>query len=287
MRQLKITNTITERTFVTEKYFNEISIIPMIDSGREVELALKIKEGDKNAERELIEANLRFVVSCAKKYQNRGLSLDDLIAEGNLGLIKAATKFDETRGFKFISYAVSWIRQSIMDAISKNARLVRLPSNKLSQQHKVKQLIAKKQQENCGDFSEFEICEELNIDIETFNILSNTSPSISLDKNINNDGDTKMIDVMPSESDRIEDHVNLFTTRRQASLAVSCLTEIERYIILNSFGINAENREYTHMELALKMDYTSERIRQIKQKSLLKMKKFLSAEHDTREIDFQ
>jgi len=181
MRQLKITATITERSFISEKYFNEVQSIPMIDPAKEIELAQRIKKGDKIAENELVTSNLRFVISVAKQYQNRGLPLEELIAEGNMGLIKAAQRFDETRGFKFISYAVSWIRQSILEALSKNAKTVRLPQNKIQQQHDLKALIAKKSQENNGNFSIDEVCKELNIDHETYNILVSGNSATSLD----------------------------------------------------------------------------------------------------------
>ena len=198
MRQLKITATITERTFISEKYFNEVQIIPLIDANKEIELAQRIKKGDKSAENELVKANLRFVISVAKQYQNRGLPLEELIAEGNMGLIKAAQRFDETRGFKFISYAVSWIRQSILEALSKNAKTVRLPQNKIQQQNELKDLIAKKSQENNGSFSIDDICRELNIDHETYGILVNGNKSTSLDTQLNSDSEILEFETLES-----------------------------------------------------------------------------------------
>lgn len=287
MRQIRITSQITERTFITEKYFTEVSSLPMIDQEKEVELARRIREGDKKAEKELIEANLRFVISCAKKYQNRGLTLDDLISEGNMGLIKAATRFDETRGFKFISYAVNWIRQSILEALSKNARLVRIPGNRYGQQSKIKDLISQKQQENSGSYSAFEICQELNIDIETYNVIVNGNSSISLDKNVSEDSDMKLIDTLENKSDTVDQHINSLINKQQIEMAVSCLNEIEKSIIFKAFGINKENREFSNSEIALELDFSTERVRQLKQKSLIKMKNHLSKFFKIDEINLQ
>lgn len=287
MRQIRITTQITERTFITEKYFNEVSSLPLIDHEKEVELARRIKEGDKKAENELIKANLRFVISCAKKYQNRGLSLDDLIAEGNMGLIRAATRFDETRGFKFISYAVNWIRQAILEALSKNARLVRIPGNRYGQQSKIKDLISRMQQENSGSYSAQEICKELNIDIETYNVIVNGNSSISLDKTISQDSDMKLIDTMENTSDTIDQHMNSIMNKKQIEIAVSCLNELEKTIIFKAFGINEQNREYSNSEIAMELDCSSEKVRQMKQKSLTKMKRHLSTHFKIDEYAFQ
>lgn len=286
MRQIKITTQITERTFITEKYFTEVSNLPMIDQNREVELARCIKNGDKKAEKELIEANLRFVISCAKKYQNRGLSLDDLIAEGNLGLIKAATRFDETRGFKFISYAVNWIRQAILEALSKNARLVRIPGNRYGQQSKIKDLISQKQQENSGSYSVQDICKELNIDIETYNIIMNGNSSISLDKTISQDSEMKLIDTIENTSETVDQYMDSIMNKRQIEIAVSCLSEFEKSIIYKSFGINDQNREFTNSEIAMDLDCSAEKVRQMKHKILLKMKKELSKHFKIDEYSF-
>lgn len=272
MRSLKINQSITERTFITEKYFNDISAIPMIDHHKEVELAQKIRTGDKNAEHELITANLRFVISCAKQYQNRGLSLDELIAEGNLGLIKAAQRFDETKGFKFISYAVSWVRQSILEALYKNGKLIRLPQNRIAQINKIKDLISKKIQENNGTYNVDEICSEFNMDRFTFNLLIYGSKSTSLNSTVNTDSETTFMDIIKEDILNVEDFITENTRKQQIEMALDCLNEIEKEIILLSFGLNQENREYSNGEIALKLDFSSERVRQLKVKSLKKLK---------------
>ncbi len=276
MRGIKITASITDRTFLVEKYFNDVSSIPMIDQQKEVELAQKIKKGDKVAENELVKANLRFVISCAKQYQNRGLSLEELIAEGNVGLIKAAQRFDETRGFKFISYAVGWVRQSILEAIIKHGKLIRLPQNRVQQQNRLLDLITKKTQENNGFFSTDEICKELNIDHQTFNILFIGNKSTSLDTQINNDSETTLLDILKDETDNIDDHLTNITRKKQIETALSCLSEIEKEVIMLSYGINKQNREYTNIEIAHKLEFSSERIRQIKNKALKRLKILLN-----------
>lgn len=275
MRQIKITATITERTFLIDKYFNDVSTIPMIDQHKEVELARKIKTGDKNAENELVRANLRFVISCAKKYQNRGLSLEELIAEGNVGLIKAAQRFDETRGFKFISYAVNWIRQAILEAIAKNGQLVRLPQNKIQQQNHLKDLINKKKLENNGYFSIDEVCNEMNLDHKTFDILYVGNKATSLDTKLTPDCETTLLDVLNQDVLNIDDYVTGNSRKKQIELALSCLSELEREIIMLSYGLNDKNLELTNSEIANKLDFSSERIRQIKEKSLRKLKAFM------------
>jgi RNA polymerase primary sigma factor len=275
MRQLKITATITERTFISEKYFNEVQTIPMIDANKEIELAQRIKKGDKSAENELVKANLRFVISCAKQYQNRGLPLEELIAEGNLGLIKAAQRFDETRGFKFISYAVSWIRQSILEALSKNAKTVRLPQNKIQQQHDLKSLIAKKSQENNGNFSIDDICRELNIDHETYTILINGNNSTSLDMKLNNDSEMTFLDIMEDKNTNMDNFISNDSRKIQLKLAFSCLGHMEKEVLLYSFGINKENREMTYSEVGYRLELSGERVRQIRMKALKKLKSYL------------
>lgn len=275
MRSLKITQSITERSFITEKYLNEVSTLPMIDQDKEIELAQKIKKGDKNAEHELITANLRFVISCAKKYQNRGLSLDELIAEGNLGLIKAAQRFDETRGFKFISYAVSWIRQSILESIAKNGTTVRLPQNKIQQQNHLKDLVNKKKQENNGYFSIDEVCKELNLDHITFNILYAGNKSTSLDSKLTPDGETTLLDVLKDDILNIDDYVTGNSRKKQIEFSLSCLSEIEKEVIILSYGLNDKNQELTNGEIATRLEFSSERIRQIKNNALRKLRTFM------------
>jgi RNA polymerase primary sigma factor len=275
MRQLKITHQITERTPTTERYLSEVSPIEMISQEREVELAKKIREGDKKAEHELVKANLRFVISCAKQYQNRGMSLDDLINEGNLGLIKAAQRFDETRGFKFISYAVGWIRQAIMEAIQKHSRTVRLPSNRIQQINELREVTSKLAQENEGQISIADVCDKMKIDYETYNLLMASNGSVSMDKKVSDDDDLTLHDFMKDENSDLELHISSMSMKRQIQMALSCLNDLEKEIILNSFGLNKDEREMTLGELAERNDYSSERIRQIREKSLIKMKRFL------------
>jgi RNA polymerase primary sigma factor len=275
MRQLKITATITERTFISEKYFNEVQIIPLIDVNKEIELAQRIKKGDKIAENELVKANLRFVISVAKQYQNRGLPLEELIAEGNMGLIKAAQRFDETRGFKFISYAVSWIRQSILEALSKNAKTVRMPQNKIQQQHVLKALIAKKSQENNGNFSIDDVCKELNIDHETYVILVNGNNSTSLDMQLNNDSEMTFLDIVEDKNTNMDNFISNDSRKIQLKLAFSCLKDTEREVLLYSFGLNKENREMTYSEVGYRLELSGERVRQIKIKALKKLRHYL------------
>lgn len=288
MRQLTITTLITERNHITEKYFSEISSLPMINAEKEIELARKIKEGDKLAEEELIKSNLRFVISCAKIYQNRGLPLEDLISEGNYGLIKAAKKFDETKGFKFISYAVSWIRQSILDSIYKNSYLVRLPINKLTEQNKLRNMIAKKTQQEGGDvFCVKEICEELKIDDQTYNILIRKNSSISLDAPVNSDSERTFGEVLTDEDCDMENKMNLSSYKTYLTDALSCLSEIEKTVLLNSFGLNEEKKELTISELSIIVNLSKERVRQIKINSLKKMKNFININFYNEEIKFK
>lgn len=285
MRQLKITNQITERTQITERYLSEVAPIEMISQDREVELAIRIKQGDKEAEHELVKANLRFVISCAKQYQNRGIPLDDLINEGNLGLIKAAQRFDETRGFKFISYAVGWIRQAIMEAIHKNSRTVRLPSNRIQQMNELKDITSKLIQENDGQVSISEVCEKMNIDYGTYNMLIAGNGSVSMDKKISDDDDITLHDFMQDESSNLETQISSMSMKKQIQMALSCLNGFEREVILNSYGLNKESREMTLNELAERNDYSSERIRQIREKALKKMKRFLVERCKMKTID--
>ena len=275
MRQLKITTQITERTPTTERYLSEVAPIEMVSQDREVELARLIREGDKKAEHELVNANLRFVISCAKQYQNRGIPLDDLINEGNLGLIKAAQRFDETRGFKFISYAVGWIRQSIMEAIHKNSRTVRLPSNKIQQINELRDVTSQLAQQNEGHVSISQVCETMGIDHETYNVLTSGNGSISMDKKISDNDDATLHDFMGDESSDLENHISSMSMKKQIQMALSCLSDFEKEVILNTYGLNKDNREMTLGELADRNGYSSERIRQIREKSLTKMKKFL------------
>lgn len=285
MRQLKINAQITERTQITDKYISEISPIQLITSEKEIELAQRIKKGDKEALDQLVRANLRFVISCAKQYQNRGVPLDDLINEGNLGLIKAAERFDETRGFKFISYAVGWIRQSMIDSIYRNSRTVRMPSNKINQLNKLREVTSRLLQENEGNISHSDVCLEMEIDHTTYALLVSDNASISMDKKLREDDDVTLHDFIKEENSSTDVHLGEISMREQLHIALSCLSEFEKKIILDSFGINEENRELTLDELAQLNGYSSERIRQLRIKCLAKMKKFLEKGFGMKSID--
>lgn len=267
MRQLKITKTITNRDdLALEKYLQDISKYPMIPIEREVELAQLIREGDEKALEELIHANLRFVVSVAKKYQNKNTSITDLISEGNKGLIKAANSFDETRGFKFISYAVWWIRQSIMAYNAEN-NLVRNPLNIITLKNNVNKFKEKFNTQHERYPDSFEISEELNIDPDKLNSL-NSGFNISFDKPINDSDSQILYDVFSTEkfSDKSLDDESLKT---DITYILSHLTHIERYII-NRIYLQGAIQETVADELKK----TPERIRQIRHKALLKLRKF-------------
>jgi len=192
-----------------------------------------------------------------------------------MGLIKAAQRFDETRGFKFISYAVSWIRQSILEALSKNAKTVRMPQNKIQQQHVLKALIAKKSQENNGNFSIDDVCKELNIDHETYVILVNGNNSTSLDMQLNNDSEMTFLDIMEDKNTNMDNFISNDSRKIQLKLAFSCLKDTEREVLLYSFGLNKENREMTYSEVGYRLELSGERVRQIKIKALKKLRHYL------------
>lgn len=272
MKRITITTSITDRNFITDKYFNDVSSIPMVNQEKEIELASKIKKGDKQAEQELIKANLRFVISCAKIYQNRGLTLEDLISEGNLGLIKAAQRFDETKGFKFISYAVGWIRQSITDAIYNYGKIVRLPQNKVLQQNKLRNILTKKIQEGNGVICPEEIMEEMDITRETFDILMQNINSISLDSPINSDSDRTFIEVISNDDCQFEQLIDSISANKQLNMSFSCLDELEKKVIMLYYGLEEPNKQLSYREVGEFVNLTGERVRQIKDKALKKLK---------------
>ncbi len=274
MRQLKIIKSITNRESASlEKYLQEISKEEMISAEEEVELAQRIRKGDKKALERLTKANLRFVVSVAKQYQNQGLTLPDLINEGNLGLLKAAERFDETRGFKFISYAVWWIRQSILQAISEQSRIVRLPLNQVGSYNKITREINKFEQINERRPSIEEIAE--NIDLPTDKIdeaMNISSHHVSVDAPFVEGEDNSLLDVLPNEdlpstdSPLVEESL-----KSEIRNALSILTERERKVIESSYGINCT--ELTLEEIGNKYGLSRERVRQIKEKAIRKLRK--------------
>lgn len=275
MRQLKITKSITNRESQSlDKYLQEIGQEDLITVEEEVELAQKIRQGDHKALEKLTKANLRFVVSVAKQYQNQGLSLPDLINEGNLGLIKAAEKFDETRGFKFISYAVWWIRQSILQAIAEQSRIVRLPLNQVGSVNKINRLLNKFEQENERRPSIDEIAENIDLPEDKIEdaLKVNSNRHVSVDAPFMDGEDNSLLDILPNYDAPLADkELVMDSLREEISRALSTLNERERNIIECFFGINQP--EMTLEEIGDKFQLTRERVRQIKEKAIRKLRK--------------
>ena len=274
MRQLKITKQVTNReTASLDKYLQEIGKVELISAEEEVELAQRIKQGDKIALEKLTKANLRFVVSVAKQYQNQGLSLPDLINEGNLGLIKAAQRFDETRGFKFISYAVWWIRQSILQALAEQSRIVRLPLNKIGSINKINKTYAKLEQEFEREPNAEEIAEVLEItEQEVKDSMKNAGRHISMDAPLVQYEDNTMYDVLKSEEAPTPETELLYESlRKEIDRAISTLTQREQDVVRLYFGLNGSH-PMTLEEIGEKFDLTRERVRQIKEKAIRRLK---------------
>ena len=273
MRQLKITKSITNRESASlDKYLQEIGKEELITVEEEVELAQRIKKGDQEALEKLTKANLRFVVSVAKQYQNQGLSLPDLINEGNLGLIKAAEKFDETRGFKFISYAVWWIRQSILQALAEQSRIVRLPLNQVGSLNKINKAFARFEQEHERTPSPEELATELERPKEKVtDTLRVAGRHVSVDAPFADGEDNSLLDVLVNpdspNADRGLINESLST---EVDRALETLTERERDIIKYFFGIGTS--EMTLEEIGEKFDLTRERVRQIKEKAIRRLR---------------
>ena len=273
MRQLKITQSITNRASAAlDKYLVEIGREELITTDEEVELAQKIHKGDKRALDKLVKANLRFVVSVAKQYQNQGLSLNDLINEGNLGLIKAANKFDETRGFKFISYAVWWIRQSILQAISEQSRIVRMPLNQVGFQSKLTKARTSFEQKYERHPSIEELAEELGTDkAKIAEALGTGGKKISVDAPLQNDDSSAMIDTMTDETQAPTDiKMEQESLDSDLNAALSCLTDREQTVLKMLFGFGYP--EMTAEEVAGKLNLTRERVRQIKERALRRLR---------------
>lgn len=269
MRQLKITKSITNRESASlEKYLQEIGRQELISVEEEVELTQRIRQGDEAALDKLITANLRFVVSVAKQYQNQGLSLSDLIDEGNLGLIKAAQRFDETRGFKFISYAVWWIRQSILQAIAEQSRQVRVPLNKVGELNRVNKALARFEQENQRRPSAEELSEELNIPIDRIvETLKYNGHTVSVDAPFAEGEDNTLLDVLPNNDTPTTDAtLNQESLSTEVERVLEQLGSRERDIVKMFFGIGCQ--EMTLEEIGAKFDLTRERVRQIKEKAI-------------------
>jgi RNA polymerase primary sigma factor len=274
MRQLKISKSITNReTASLDKYLQDIGREELITAEEEVELARRIRSGDDKALDKLVKANLRFVVSVAKQYQNQGLSLPDLINEGNLGLIKAAQRFDETRGFKFISYAVWWIRQSILQALAEQSRLVRLPLNQVGSLNKIKKATSRLEQEFERPPSVEEIAQKLDIPEHKLDkALRITTRYVSMDAPIAEDEDTKFLDVFVSEdTPRTDTNLMRESLNKEIQRSLSTLTEKERDVINLYYGIGM-NHGLTLDEIGAKFNLTRERVRQIKEKAIRRLK---------------
>ncbi|MCM1152880.1 MAG: RNA polymerase sigma factor RpoD/SigA [Muribaculum sp.] len=273
MRQLKITKSITNRESASlDKYLQEIGREELISVSEEVELAQRIKNGDQKALDKLVRANLRFVVSVAKQYQNQGLSLPDLINEGNLGLIRAAQKFDETRGFKFISYAVWWIRQSILQALAEQSRIVRLPLNQVGSLNKITKELNKFEQENERRPSPEELAERLDLPVDKVaDTLKVSGRSISVDAPFVEGEDNSLLDVLPNEDSPMADRsLNQESLSKEVDRALRQLYDREREILKMFFGIGCQ--EMTLEEIGAKFDLTRERVRQIKEKAIRRLK---------------
>jgi len=274
MRQLKITKQVTNReTASLDKYLQEIGKVDLITADEEVELAQRIKAGDQRALEKLTKANLRFVVSVAKQYQNQGLTLPDLINEGNLGLIKAAQRFDETRGFKFISYAVWWIRQSILSALAEQSRIVRLPLNKIGSINKINKMYALLEQSNERPPSAEEIAKELDMTVnDVKESMKNSGRHLSMDAPLVEGEDSNLYDVLRSgetpNPDRELIHESL---RTEIERALETLTPREADVVRLYFGLG-DQHPMTLEEIGETFDLTRERVRQIKEKAIRRLK---------------
>ncbi|MBP7497183.1 MAG: sigma-70 family RNA polymerase sigma factor [Bacteroidales bacterium] len=274
MRQLKITKQVTNREVASlDKYLQEISKVELISSEEEVLLAQKIKTGDKAALDKLTKANLRFVVSVAKQYQNQGLTLSDLINEGNLGLMKAAERFDETKGFKFISYAVWWIRQAIMIAIAEQSRIVRLPANKIGTINKINKASAELEQKNQRKPNNKEIADMLEIsENDVKDSIGNAARYLSMDAPLVQDDDVTLYDVLGSNENKTPEQNLLYDSLvLEVERAISTLTQKEAEVLRFYFGLNGKS-PLTIDEIGEKLGLSRERVRQVKEKAIKRLK---------------
>jgi RNA polymerase primary sigma factor len=273
MRQLKISKQITNRESQSlDKYLQEIGKVDLLTPDEEVELAKRIKEGDQIALEKLTKANLRFVVSVAKQYQNQGLSLGDLINEGNLGLIKAAQRFDETRGFKFISYAVWWIRQSILQALAEQSRIVRLPLNRVGSLNKISKTFSELEQKYEREPSPEELAEVLDVTTaEVVDTMKISGRHVSMDAPFVQGEENSLLDVLENDSEETPDSGLMNDSlRREVQRALSTLTQREADVITLYFGLNGEH-SMTLEEIGEKFNLTRERVRQIKEKAIRRL----------------
>lgn len=274
MRQLKITKQVTNRdTKSLEKYFQEISKIGLITADEEVELAIRIKQEDNRALDKLVKANLRFVVSVAKQYQNQGLKLSDLINEGNLGLVKAAKRFDETRGFKFISYAVWWIRQSILQALSDQSRIVRLPQNKIGSINKIKKAYSRIEQDEQRMPNPEEIAKSLDMTVsDVKSCLKNSQRHLSMDAPFKEGEDSNLYNVINADdSPKPDKNLMEESLSKEINNALNTLTPKEAEIIQLFYGLNKKTAS-SLAEIGERFDLSRERVRQVKQKAINRLK---------------
>lgn len=273
MRQLKITQSITNRESQSlDKYLHEIGKVDLITAEEEVILARKIREGDQAALERLTKTNLRFVVSVAKQYQNQGLTLGDLINEGNLGLIKAAKRFDETKGFKFISYAVWWIRQSILQAIAEQSRIVRLPLNQVGSLSKISKAFSKLEQEFEREPSPEELADILETTVDKISdTLSNSGRHVSMDAPFVQGEENTLLDVLENHEPNTDSNLINESLSEEIRRSLSTLTEREREIIVLFFGLST-NHPLSLEEIGEKFNLTRERVRQIKEKAIRRLK---------------
>ena len=274
MRQLKISKQITNRESQSlDKYLQEIGKVDLLTPDEEVELAKRIREGDQMALEKLTKANLRFVVSVAKQYQNQGLSLGDLINEGNLGLIKAAQRFDETRGFKFISYAVWWIRQSILQALAEQSRIVRLPLNRVGSLNKISKTFSELEQRFEREPSPDELADVLDVTTsEVVDTMKISGRHVSMDAPFVQGEENSLLDVLENDMEETPDNELMNDSlRREVQRALSTLTQREADVITLYFGLNGEH-SMTLEEIGEKFNLTRERVRQIKEKAIRRLR---------------
>ncbi len=271
---MRITKQFTNRESQSlDKYLQEIGKVDLLNPDQEIELAIRIKKGDQRALELLTKANLRFVVSVAKQYQNQGLSLGDLINEGNLGLIKAAKRFDETRGFKFISYAVWWIRQSILQALAEQSRIVRLPLNRVGALNKIGKAYSNLEQEYEREPSATELAQELDMDVsEVADTLKISGRHVSMDAPFAQGEDNRLLDVIQNEMQPPPDYILMSESlKTEIERALSTLSEREAEVIKLYFGLNKEH-SLTLEEIGEKFNLTRERVRQIKEKAIRRLR---------------